>query len=854
MGLGWFRGKRKHVQSITFQEMKSTPFAEYEYARKQIAYSLHGNWDRYGYELWKYKHGYKHKISDSVAVALDALPQSLDMSLVSFEDIRNWILDGHDEYGDFQSIETLDDKEKQILGHTDEDPPIEDIIHEYMNREHPDMAYLRYDDEEDYHYYCNQSSGDPDENTIRWKIVDQYFQNDKSEAVLEYHEYGYHIETTEDDPDTEEDESSEELVQDDNGTGSFTFDCREYFYAKVFYINTSNELDVYKWIYVPYHFYTDGYTQDTGSNTLTFEPVFEIKTENNADSDYMQNQKKMLRQYGIELESLQTLIDNGKISDLRVTHAVAPDDGVKSAAIAKYLYQFFSQVTGDDFSEQEHLGSETNREIKFTLSNDLEVKQKFYLEEQVVEESFPRPSDFYEYKLKLVQKVTNKDMYYDEVKEAYDYWIDGSETNIKLMYSALEMKQIEEPDNNSYQEAFAKLPPKDCWKDTYLSKYEYVFCENDIDNMNEIMHDVLFDTSDPNNEIQLWEIDSTYTKRARTIQNDEEERLYITIEKIDTPAMFYNDEDTTRYVGAVKTVVINLYYKIDDNSYRHFRFRNGRLEYKVDGHTAIVRHEKINGEFRIFMLNGYMNNLRFKEYTALHDRSLCALVYVHQVIKIHWYQRAGWRIVVQIVVLIVTYYTGGAGSVFEFLIDVAVNIAVGYVASKIASMISGRWGAVVGAVIAVALLILTKKVDVDNTSQLWLATADEYTKLQSQQLADEVEAMQKEYEKYKKEIIKKTRMLQEYIDAQDQKGYSKETIITNIANQAYWEGYDGPELTSELFDKLTESELFGEEIKPIDYNLAETEYNKIVEIPRNVYEFEDKMREITYFGSDQFRT
>jgi hypothetical protein len=830
--MGWFRSKYKHVQSITFQQLKGAPFSEWRYARRQIYFAMAGS-DALNLtkELWKYKHDSKKNIPKRLAIELNSMPQTIDVNTVSYDDIRKYI-EEETNITDFQSIAYVDDKENTILGHEDSDPPIEDVIQEYMNREHPDMAYLRYDDEEDYYYYCNQSDGDPDEDTIRWKILDRYFQNDKKEAVLEYHDYTYHTETTEDDPDTEEDESSEELVQDDGSDHVLVFDCSEYFYAKVYYVNTDNEIDPDAIIFVPYEYYTNGPSSTTNTNTVEFAPIFQLKGDNEP-VDVQKKQQKMLDYYGVQLDSVKGMISNGDIDDFRISYAVAPDDAIKSAAIAKYLYYFFEQVGGADWTGREDLGDETNKTLTFEIAG-LNVKQRFYLETKDESGTIPRPSDFAEYKVRLRQTTANADKYYDDVKSIYDDAIGGSETEIKAMYVAVVNAYKNDPD--AYKSYYDKLPPKDYFKENLKADYTYVYCVPA--DMEDILHDELFD-EDGNRE---WEIES-YTK-FNTINTIESEKFYVIVEKKEKQV--YTKENGQGQVNIAESVWVTLYYQLDPDNYRVYQYRNAVLNYDIDGHTAYIRHLKMDGSFRLFMLDGYLKGKPYKEFMSIHDKSLCGLIYVHQKIKIKWYQRSGFRLFLQIAAIVITVVTGGVAGAVAIVINTALNIAVAYVAQKLASMIGGELGAVMGTVVAVAAIVVSQ----GTSPTMWFAVADQYLKLKLIQTQEKMEKLQKNFEEYKKELDKKERMMRAFMASY--KDYSKETIIKNIANRAYNEGFSDIKFDVETITELEENEWRMPEVQMADYNLGETEYNRVVNFTDGLYDFSSKVHQITYFGADPY--
>jgi hypothetical protein len=121
-----------------------------------------------------------------------------------------------------------------------------------------------------------------------------------------------------------------------------------------------------------------------------------------------------------------------------------------------------------------------------------------------------------------------------------------------------------------------------------------------------------------------------------------------------------------------------------------------------------------------------------------------------------------------------------------------------------------------------------------------------YIKLKSQEIADKSKELQEDYNRFKREIDIRTRLITEALEMSDYKGYSSDAILENINNRRWFAG--SMPLTKEYIESMEDDDWKLDAVSPIDYNLAETLYNRSNTIPPSVYDFEPAMQIIDKFG------
>jgi len=333
------------------------------------------------------------------------------------------------------------------------------------------------------------------------------------------------------------------------------------------------------------------------------------------------------------------------------------------------------------------------------------------------------------------------------------------------------------------------------------------------------------------------------------LKNNESADYFSSVIAIDTPESTHLPEETGDdfyIVKAVKKVTIELRKKIDANSYKRFVYTAGKLEYDIDDHTAKIYHDTADSSFRMFMLDGYMRGLPFKEYTAIYDESMVGLAYSHVSVYVKWYQRKGFSFIVQVVLIVVSIFTSGATSYLVVAARVALAYAIGAIAMRISDYVGGDLGVILGVIFAMVSFYFTGSLNVESASGMWLKAADMYMKLESQKQKNEAEQTIKALRKLKKEMNRKMIELRQSMEASEYSGMDRAVIIAKIASEM--EVDDSGFFNEGLVSAVEEQEWRLNEVKPVDYDQAETLYNRTVNIPRDVYEFEHNMIKIEMFG------
>jgi hypothetical protein len=526
---------------------------------------------------------------------------------------------------------------------------------------------------------------------------------------------------------------------------------------------------------------------------------------------------------------------------------MAPEDSIKSAAIAKYMFHFFEEIGGGNPLIAEKIGAERNIEYEFEV-NGLTVKQSFYLAEDIIDE--PMTDGVYGgWKIRLKQSVSNRQRYGPKIEEMYTEHIGGSASTLTEKYNTFVDLHKNNPDSTDYMDWYNELPPADYYKTTLLKKYAYAFCyEEDIaSSIYYSMHsDISAEGEDPE-FVKYWSMD-TY-KSFNTLRGDEESEYFASVVAVDTPQSVHipSETDSGFYlVKAVKKVTVEIRKKINNNSYKRFIYTAGKLKYDIDDHIAKVDHDTADSSFRIFMLDGYLRNRPFKEYTSLYDESMVGLAYSHVSVYVKWYQRNGFRFIVQVVLIIIAIFTYGSTSYLIIIAKMALAYAISKIAMKLSEYVGGDLGVILGVIFALVAFYFTGTLDTNSTIGAWLKVADMYLKLESQKQLHEADQTMKALRKLKKEMNRKMIELRQAMEATEYSGMDRAVIIAKIADEM--EVDDSGFFNEELVSAVEEQEWKLNEVKPVDYNQAETLYNRTVNIPRDVYEFEHNMIKIEMFG------
>lgn len=837
--MGWFSSKRKTVTSLSFNSLTDSPFGEYFYVRKQLAFAAKGHSRVFGKELWRYKHDFRKHFNDKELVKLDVLPTTQTAFSFDAEDIFNYLVNVKEVENLYEIREVLD-KEKLNGSYVTTSTNVY-LVSDYVQVEEEESSYdTRISYGGNWEYYRNSNSTPEEGKDLLSFTTEPHFvigDDGSGASVILSLDYSYKIYEYELlDPEDEE----SELIRVQQSVGSISYNMEKFSYAVVDYtrldhiVQNGKDVPRYGTATVPYSFYTSWFTTAPISE-LQFAPILQLKGDDEP-IEIKRKQERMLDIFGVEMDSVQSMIDNGDVDDFRLSLAIAPDECNRSSVVSKYLYTFFDSVTGDDSFPSNPI-SNRNRTVTFSL-DDIDITYNFSLVKSTHSGTIPVAND---YIVTLIQNITNAQKYYLDVKETYEEYMGsaGSKTT-KDMYFEI-VAAYSEGD-----EAYEALPVSDCWKNSKPKKKVLAYCTSA--NIEESIHSDLYYKLDPeeDEETKIFDIISYKIFNVSTYAD----KYYgtsiidgLTVEVVHpkTGAITYNNYDSA---------IVEVSFQHSPSSYTKYTYGYGSIDYKIDDEkVATIRHDKADGSFRFFLTHDYLKGLKFREFTSIYGMSLCGVSYVTETIKIKWYQTASFAMLLRFVGAVITIVTAGAGAaVSTIIIGLVGSVAITVISLSIAKAIGGTAGTVIAVITAVVLAVLVNGGVGNDISSLWLTTGDTYMKAQLQQLQIEAKEMKEAYEEYKDKIDKKMSLLQSALGSLNDKGYSKEAILTNIANKAYYSGHSSILFNIETADKLDDEDWKLLELTPLDYDSANTLYNNSTTIPRSSYEFEQRMHSTKEFG------
>jgi len=844
--MGWFSKKRIYMQSLSFQKMKGEAFEEYKQVKKDIAFGLDGHLERFPEEIWKYKHDSKLRFNRKRLEELGAIPTTSDISSVDLDPLWTAV---SDQVTDLVEILDIEDKNKIVNGEEYLNPLLYALVEEFMTRDNY-KPYLHYDGAGKFWFYSNSSSSTLESVTI-WKSESESINSANTELTLNYTEIEY-------------DSGGGEV---DSSSGSKTWDCTEYYYAKAYYLAEDDITNDTRFVYIDRVFFVSP-SQPVSIDSFQFAPILNMKTDNEILGSCQYNnsctaeqlkevklRKKVVRDLGTDMEAVHSLMDSGSIDHFSIGLALSPSDIMRSSAVAKYFYHFFDLFGGESALSGPRYVWARNREIEVTTGN-VEATFGFNLTEEVFSGPIPILLGFGEYKVRLKQKTLNSVIYVDAIEKVYEDYIDAGETGMVSQYEAvvaqykIDTADGTNPDSSSYKdavEAYNALPPSDYNSTKMGKKTTYAYCHpDDFDKI--LFHELNYNIAEGDDEpdwIELYEVHS-YTP-FRTTSSEDYEKLYVEFDDSKTRRVSVDGKSATEET----MIEIKIFKQVDSSNYKVFTYDSGLIDYEVDGHEATVNHISLESKFRIFMLDDYMDSLKYKEYVAIYDRSLCGMSFVQEVTVLKWYERPSFLHILRAVAIIVTVFSIDAGSgIGAIAVSIAEGIAIAAIAQAIAKEIGGTTGVILGVIAAVAMYYYVGGVDAGESSSLWLKSADMYMKLQSIKVAEDTAALNREFEKFKREYKSKMIMLKTSMEKYDTMGYSRDAIIENIANQSYYNGDSDILFDVKMLDKIGEAGDKLPDVAPVDHNLVETLYNRVVDIPIEVYEFEHVMQKIDEFGDN----
>ena len=853
--MGFFSSKYKYYQGISFMPLRSDPFIQDKKARHQIFFGTKYNVERTMTEFWKYKKGNKNTLRDKTFDDNGAFPTASLVGGLGNQVIRDHLI--NDRGVDLDVIVSIHRGNRTFRGKTfslkpttwsiaiEEEPEAIDYAWEAMIRNDTKIYYSgTRNGAGDYSTdgtFSETENTDPVDGEDRWKYVDSEIDESIGYAPTITINYTLHHYA---------DDGSGNIVDTVTTGESVEFDIDNMICSVIRY--KENGSDIVRSMFIHKSYYLD--IPNDLKLSIDFSPIFQLKRINGRKKWYLnetgvefdvyndikgeatedelakiKRENDLLDEFGLDLDSVQGYIDNKKISDYRVGLALSPIDIRKHSSICKYFYEFFSELVPkieDTNDSASNVIMSINSDEGYGLLN---MQTRFKLNYTVETGAFPKPNDFKERRVKLKRIMSNKDMYYDIVKSIYDSSIGGSLTEIKSMYRAVEDNRTNDP------ESYSKLPPSE---DFYLEStgsiiYAYAF--STVDGIEEAIHDdMYFDTNgDPSNPDFKKIYDIFDYKEFRTTKVVDTDSLFHEV----TEREIVTEEDDG-VGGTTQTttgdVEIKIYKKISHDSYEVYTVSRLKLDYAIDGKIAKLTLDSTKSKLRLFVKKGTFGRGKgYREHVSLYNSALVGIGYSQETVKVKFYQRAGFAMLLQFVAIVASMFTGGlTGGLVALAQNLAVAYAIGRLAMYIAKKIGGTIGAIVGAIVAVAIAFYMPGSTMElGDINLWLKLAGRTLRLQSQLFADEAVAMKKDYDEFTREIREKEKLLNDSMmeDYSSSNSISRESILNNINevrsdNVGILSGYG---LTMDIIEELDDNSWRNEDVSQVDYHQAESMYNSI---------------------------
>ena len=755
------------------------------FAQRRFKMLLIDDMESYGMEMWRYRHNYRRSPTEEYLEEQGVLPEPntfYTSDATAFYDNL--------EVEDMKVIEDIEPPEEFYGSTITKDSSTILILSRFMNEDGLYGAFYS----GGYYFHTNVNGNDVTEGDKKYELVNGSLEFTLKEDLVQGFGVPTDVHANFDVYTVRYDEENEEYYTEYSYSTTFTKDTTQYAFSKLLYRTKDNEFafpPIIDEVYISPYFTIDNYLLTTDPVTLNFSPVIPIRGEFQAPAEEAK-EKKLLRKLGVDFSLLTSMVNNDQIDDLRLTYALAPHEALKSSAICKYMYHFFEEVGGeeDGVFTRGNL-TEGNREIEVIMNNDaltapepeLTMTYKFILFSKEVTGLIPN-NNSQDYKVKIKQNITNRQKYRLMLEEVYSDYIGGGGSGMSSedMYMTILNAYLANPTNTTLIKAHNELPPKDCMNDKKPSRVVYAFADPNamVDSMKETLSFKL----DPNSDDVTVIYDIVWYRPYNTGVTD---------------ATLYHATSETKLISLSTSVkmnhhkvafIIKIYKQITPTKYREYTFTRGSISYEINGErTAEAEYKDGDSNFKFVTIYDYVKHLKFKEWVAIHDSSVCAIIYVHQRIKVKWYQTAGWQLVFQIIMVVisiaVTVATAGAGAtVATVLTDMVINFIVAYAVAKLIDFISGTVGGTLGSILAVAsfvaISIATNGASITDPA-LWLQSADIYMKAELRTMKIEAEEARKTYENFMAEMDKKSALvadsMQNYIASDENREIALEKLV-----------------------------------------------------------------------------
>lgn len=169
---------------------------------------------------------------------------------------------------------------------------------------------------------------------------------------------------------------------------------------------------------------------------------------------------------------------------------------------------------------------------------------------------------------------------------------------------------------------------------------------------------------------------------------------------------------------------ITLRYQGSATEYQEIVITNFNQRYVISG--QVFNGGLTNENTRLIIPLDIFNNLSYREWTNIYERSLCMLGYSMEVVEVKWYETSAFGFLLQIIGIVFSFITGGLSlSISSIVKAIVINFLISQVVMLIANMIGGELGAIIGAAIGIYLSMNFGGMKGTTGSEMWLKAANE---------------------------------------------------------------------------------------------------------------------------------
>ena len=556
---------------------------------------------------------------------------------------------------------------------------------------------------------------------------------------------------------------------------SLAIDVKGYFYGIAWYLTTGSNhgslpVDGH---HIPLNESNPLPTETTSSFNIA--PMLQVKGLNSVATPEDEQVVRQLKNFGIGIDSIQSLLDNDVVKDFKVGLMVSPHDALTSKPITKYLFNFFDGLgipTTEEYSDV-FIAQRDGFTFDQNVGGTSTYNTSFSVTKSVKSGTIPNGNQA-TYRLKCRQNIPNSQRFYKHIKGVYDDVIgnDGSNTKTSAeLYTEIIDALEADPNNQTLIDAKRELPSPRATSSFQPIKYIVVSCVvNDYvaASVKERSDAITFGDDDAMTVI--WDVIG-----AKEIIDfaDADKYSAIASSGYEYNELYEDYLNTGNTDGEpIEVFSIELNYQHAANAYTVISYSNGKIVYTTDSGEITQRHTEEDTNLRIPMIREALQGVSIYEFHELYSKCFTGLAFTVQKVRIKWYQRGIFKTILQIVLIIIAiviayFSAGSAATVSGAIISVAMNLAVGYALTVLvtavldAAGIDTTW---VSVVVAVVQMYYTGTVTSDGMIQLGFAIADTAIKLELQSTKEDMERLQNQQKEFNRMMDKKMKELKDKLE------------------------------------------------------------------------------------------